>query len=167
MSTFSVSITPGYLLQDGELLTPDICRAIAQPTVNLTGAFSTASIADSSITPAKIATSVAGDGLTGGAGTALSVVTDGTTLGINGSNQLYLLNNAIELKHLKVGSFTAGSNYAAGITGLVPSVPAGSQANFLRGDGTWADAVGLGVAASTAALTATTQFQVYKAFTFL
>lgn len=47
------------------------------------GQVGTAGVADASITAAKIAAAVAGDGLAGGAGTALSVNVDNSTLEIN------------------------------------------------------------------------------------
>jgi hypothetical protein len=55
MSTLSVSLTPGYLLQDGEKLTAAIARAIAQPTITLEGDIGSASIGDGSVTTVKLA----------------------------------------------------------------------------------------------------------------
>ena len=43
-------------------------------------------VADAGITPTQISSSVAGDGLSGGAGTALSVNTDGTSITTSGNN---------------------------------------------------------------------------------
>lgn len=48
-----------------------------------TGGISTANLADASVTAAKLASAVAGAGLTGGAGTALSVVVDDSTIEID------------------------------------------------------------------------------------
>lgn len=48
-----------------------------------TSAVATANIADSAVTAAKIAAAVAGDGLAGGAGTALSVSVDSSTIEIS------------------------------------------------------------------------------------
>ena len=44
-------------------------------------------VKDEGITPTQLATSVAGAGLAGGAGTSLAVQVDGSTIEINGSNQ--------------------------------------------------------------------------------
>lgn len=51
----SLSLTPGYLFQDGNTLTPAILRLIAQPTIQLNGNIGTASLADGSVTTAKLA----------------------------------------------------------------------------------------------------------------
>jgi hypothetical protein len=48
-------------------------------------------VKDVGITASKIASAVAGEGLTGGAGSALDVLVDDVTIGINGSNQLETL----------------------------------------------------------------------------
>ena len=50
----------------------------------------TADLADECVTTDKLADTVAGDGLTGGAGYPLAVNVDGSTLTINGSNQVQL-----------------------------------------------------------------------------
>lgn len=55
----------------------------AVATTKLTGTISTAQIADSAVTADKIAAAVAGSGLTGGAGTALAVGVDNSTIEIN------------------------------------------------------------------------------------
>jgi len=59
-------------------------------------AVTTAKLDDASVTSAKLAAAVAGDGLAGGAGTALSVNVDGTTLEIN--------SDALRIKDLGVST---------------------------------------------------------------
>lgn len=53
--SLSLTLTPGYLLADDELLTPAILRLIAQPTVDLTGGLGSTALADGSVTTAKLA----------------------------------------------------------------------------------------------------------------
>lgn len=80
MSDLSLSVLPGYNWVTGEVLTIAKLQLAALPVITLSGTISTASIADGSVTKNKIDTSLAGDGLVGGAGTALSVVLDNVTL---------------------------------------------------------------------------------------
>lgn len=80
MSNFAVTVTPGVDVSDDTEITPGILRQIAVPQVSVVGDLSTASIADGSVTPAKLASSVAGNGLSGGAGAPLSVNIDNSTL---------------------------------------------------------------------------------------
>lgn len=63
------------------------------------GQVPTAGIADESVTSAKIASSVAGNGLSGGAGTALSVNVDGSTIEIS-SDSLRLKDSGVTLAKL-------------------------------------------------------------------
>ena len=86
----------GYLRLGDIIYIKDSTNAVSQRTVNsatgvtpvttipyvYTGTIATADIADGAVTAAKIAAAVAGAGLTGGAGTALAVQVDGTTLEI-------------------------------------------------------------------------------------
>ena len=55
MSTLSVSLVPGYLWKDDDVLTPALMRLIAQPAINLIGTLGTAVITDASVTTAKLA----------------------------------------------------------------------------------------------------------------
>ena len=144
--SLSVSVTAGYLAQDGQPVTPAQLRLIAVPTIQLLGTINATSISDGAITPAKLNTSVAGAGLTGGGGSALSVVTDNATVDINGSNQVEVKDAGLQLRKLGFGAFAPASPYGAGIHGLVPAPPASKTRQFLRDDGTWQDVVGQAVA---------------------
>lgn len=76
------------------------------------------SVKDEGITPTQMATSVAGAGLAGGAGTSLAVQIDDSTLEINGSNDLQvkdagisaakLANDAVETAKILDGAVTTG-----------------------------------------------------------
>lgn len=86
----------GYLRLGDIIYIKDSSNAVSQRTVNsatgvtpvttiayaYTGTIGTSDIADGAVTAAKIAAAVAGAGLTGGAGTALAVVVDDSTLEI-------------------------------------------------------------------------------------
>jgi hypothetical protein len=79
---------------------------------NVTGAMitdltvDTADIADSAVTSAKLAAAVAGSGLSGGAGTALAVNVDGTTIEIN-SDTLRVVGLGIDTAQIKDGAVTS------------------------------------------------------------
>jgi microcystin-dependent protein len=66
------------------------------------GTAQTAMIADNAITAAKIATAVAGDGLTGGGGSALAVNVDGSTLEI--------VSDTVRIKDAGVGAAKIAAN---------------------------------------------------------
>jgi hypothetical protein len=53
--TLSISLTPGYLMADGELLTNAILRLIARPGITLTGSIGSATLSDGAVTTAKLA----------------------------------------------------------------------------------------------------------------
>lgn len=74
------------------------------------------------ITPVQLTTDVVGPGLSGGNGTAITVVTDGSTIGLNGSNQLELKNQAVGPS--KLGAI-AGSGLSGG-NGVALSVADGA-----------------------------------------
>ena len=67
-----------------------------------TGGVPTAAIANAAVTADKLAAAVAGDGLAGGAGTALSVNVDGSTLEIN--------TDALRIKDLGVSTAKIAAN---------------------------------------------------------
>lgn len=79
------------------------------------GAVATATIADGSVTSAKLATSVAGNGLTGGAGTALAVVVDDSTIEIN-SDSIRVKDVGITAAKLATDSVTTAKILAANVT---------------------------------------------------
>lgn len=54
----TISLTPGALPADGDLITNATLRSIAQPTVALEGSIGTASLSDGSVTTAKLAANV-------------------------------------------------------------------------------------------------------------
>ena len=53
--TLSISLTPGYLPADDELIDNAILRLIARPNITLIGSIGAATISDSAVTTAKIA----------------------------------------------------------------------------------------------------------------
>lgn len=122
--SLSLSLTPGYLFQDDDILTPAILRLIAQPTILLNGTIGAASLADGSVTTAKLA-----DG-------ALSA----DTLGEGKMADGYLL-----VTKIATGTFTADS------TGRLPFA-SGWLNQTLMDDTTRLDAAGY--AAGTTTVTA-------------
>ncbi len=89
------------------------------------GSIATAKLADAAVTAAKLAAAVAGDGLTGGAGSALAVNPDGTTLEINadavrvkdaGISAAKLATDAVETLKIKDLNVTTGKLAASGVT---------------------------------------------------
>jgi hypothetical protein len=72
------------------------------------GAVATVDIADSAVTAAKIAAAVAGDGLAGGGGTALSVNVDATTIEIS-ADTLQVKDGGITNAKLGGGAVQAGN----------------------------------------------------------
>jgi hypothetical protein len=80
---FTISFIPGYNWTVGELVTEDKLNLAANPTVSLAGTITSTTIGDGVITPAKLNVSVAGNGLSGGGGTALAVNVDDSTIEIN------------------------------------------------------------------------------------
>lgn len=105
-------------------------------------------LADQAVTAAKINTSAVGNGLTGGAGTALavspktnggvavdgtgvSVVTDGSTVEVNGSGQIQVKASGITSSQISQSSnFTwTGIHNFTGATITVPTITGGSSAN--------------------------------------
>ena len=71
-------------IADGTIATGDIADGAVTSAKIADLTIATGDIADNAITAAKIATAVAGDGLAGGGGTALSVSVDNTTIEISG-----------------------------------------------------------------------------------
>jgi len=76
-----------------------------------TGGIPTAALANSCVTADKIATAVAGSGLTGGAGTALAVQVDGSTIEINADT---LRVKDAGITQAKLADRTVGTTAAAG-----------------------------------------------------
>ena len=70
MSSLYLSVTPGYLFKDADILTPAILRQIAQPRIELEGSLGTAQLEDGSVTTeiladgAVTATKMANAGIT-------------------------------------------------------------------------------------------------------
>lgn len=54
----TISLTPGALPSDGDIITNATLRSIAQPTIALEGAIGTATLTDGSVTTAKLAANV-------------------------------------------------------------------------------------------------------------
>lgn len=79
-----------------------------------TSAVTTVKIADQAVTAAKLATAVAGAGLTGGGGTALAVVVDDATIEIN--------SDTLRVK-------AAGVNLTSHVTGVLPYANGGTNAS--------------------------------------
>lgn len=78
----AVNLTVGGDLSGTTSNAQIVANAVGTTEINAS-AVTTAKIADAAVTEAKLAASVAGGGLTGGAGTALAVNVDGSTLEIN------------------------------------------------------------------------------------
>jgi len=78
----------------------------------------TGKIADTAVTAAKIASAVAGSGLSGGAGTALAVNVDDSTIEIN-ADTLRIKDGAITVGKLAAGVAISGPTGATGPTGGV------------------------------------------------
>lgn len=86
------------------------------PSEIATSAVGTTELADAGVTEAKLAASVAGSGLAGGAGTALSVGVDGSTIEINA--------DAIRVKDGGITNAKAASGLS--FTNIATSAPAGA-----------------------------------------
>lgn len=110
-----------------------------------TASVTTAKVADAAVTADKLAAAIAGAGLTGGAGTALSVVVDDSTVEVN-TDTLRVKNGGITklklaggfLKVVAIAGAAAGDLTATGIASgdeLVAVIPldlvAGFEANLL------------------------------------
>ena len=94
-------------------------------------------VADSGITANQIATSVAGDGLAGGGGTALSVNVDDSTIEIN-TDTLRVKDSGITNAKLQNSTITLGSSTLTlgGTTTVVDGLTAsGSFSGSFQGDG--------------------------------
>ncbi len=98
-----------------------------------TGSVDTANLAAAAVTAAKIATAVAGDGLAGGGGSALSVNVDGSGIEIN-SDTLRLKDNGVTLA--KLAGITRGSIILGDSSGDPSLLAKGTAAQFLQSDGT-------------------------------
>ena len=90
-------------------------------------------VADAGITATQIATSVAGDGLAGGAGTALSVNVDDTGIEIN-SDTLRLKDDGVT--NAKLANITRGSIKVGGVSNAPTDLDAKTDGYILVGDGT-------------------------------
>jgi hypothetical protein len=133
----TISYTPGYVWQPGELVTIAKLNLAANPTMELDGSITSTSIGAGAVGPSQLNVSVAGGGLQGGGGQPLSVATDSTLNIID--NLLGIAAASITLDKLRIGGFTGASAFMSGIPGLVPAPAAGQDAYGLRGDGTWYD----------------------------
>lgn len=106
-----------------------------------TGGIATANLADACVTAAKLAAAVAGDGLTGGAGSALAVNPDNSTLEIN--------TDAVRVKdggitQAKLAARATGTTVAAG--GVAISASCGA---FTISSTSFADVTNLSVTITT------------------
>lgn len=96
MSTLSISLVPGALPADGEQITNSTLRAIARPTITLTGTIGTATVDDGAITTVKLADLALSADATGRAKMA-----DGYT------NAAKLATDAVETAKIKDANVTA------------------------------------------------------------
>lgn len=78
-----------------------------------TGAVDSDELASNSVTAAKIATSVAGDGLTGGGGSALAVNVDGSTIEIS-SDTVQVKDGGVSTAKIASGAVTQAKRAALG-----------------------------------------------------
>jgi hypothetical protein len=95
-----------------------------------TGAVGTTEIADNAVTAAKLAAAVAGDGLAGGGGSALSVNVDGTSIAIT-TDTLGVAANGITAA--KIATAVAGNGLSGG-GGSALSVNVDSSTIIIAGD---------------------------------
>lgn len=80
--TLAYGTITSAMIADGTIATDDIADDAVTSAKIADGTIATANIADAAVDEDKLATSVAGDGLAGGGGTALSVTVDDSTLAI-------------------------------------------------------------------------------------
>lgn len=142
MSAISIQLTPGYILTDGEVLTPAICRAIARPTVSLLGSFGTASIDDGAVVTSKLADGVLTADVTGRGKMADGYVNTAklATAAVTNAKLADMANATVK-----------GRNTAA--TG-VPEDVTMAQLNALLGAAAWSTPVAVGVPAASGAIVA-------------
>jgi len=100
---------------DGTIVAADLASDSVITVKILDANVTTAKIADANVTAAKLAAAVAGAGLAGGAGAALSVNVDGTTLEITGDT-LNVKAGGIGATELASTAVTPGSYTHAAIT---------------------------------------------------
>jgi hypothetical protein len=109
----TISYTPGYVWVVGEVVTEDKLNLAANPTINIVGSLTSTTIGDGAVTTPKLATGVltadsdgrskmadtyltaaklgpdvAGDGLTGGNGSAIALNADGLTIATSGGKTI-------------------------------------------------------------------------------
>ena len=110
-----------------KLATGALPSGITIASANLTDlTIATADLAAEAVTAAKIASAVAGSGLSGGAGTALAVNVDNSTIEIN-ADTLRIKDGAISVGKLAAGVAISGPTGATGPIGATgPTGPTGS-----------------------------------------
>lgn len=132
----SATVTPGVVLSENEEVTISKLNALGTPTVNVEGAVGSLSLADGSVTNAKIATSAAiqydklaslstGQLIVGNAGTPTATTVSGdVTIAADGAvtiaddavTQAKIADDAVGADQLADTAVTAGSYTAASIT---------------------------------------------------
>jgi hypothetical protein len=113
-------------IADGSITSAKILDATIVAGDLADGAVSTAKIVDAGVTAAKIASAAIGSGLTGGAGTAVSVNTDGSTLEI-ASGVVRVKDSGITSAKILDGTIALG-DLAAAVQALL--LPAGLLAPY-------------------------------------
>jgi Chaperone of endosialidase len=122
-----IDINASAAIALSKLATGALPSGITIASANLTDlTIATADLAAEAVTAAKIASAVAGSGLSGGAGTALAVNVDNSTIEIN-ADTLRIKDGAISVGKLAAGVAISGPTGATGPTGGVGATgPTGS-----------------------------------------
>ena len=145
----SATVTPGTILSEGEAVTISKLNALGTPTVDISGAVGSLSLADGSVTNAKVATSAGGQYdklatlatgqlVVGNAGTptATTLSGDGT---IAADGALSVSDNAITPAKMEDG--TQGDVLIYGASGAPERLGVGTDGQFLKTQGAGADPV--------------------------
>ena len=148
----SATVTPGATLSDGETVTISKLNALGTPTVDIAGAVGSLSLADGSVTNAKIATSAGvqydklatlatGQLIVGNAGTPTATTLSGhATIDAAGAVTVSTVSdNAITLAKLEDG--TQGDVLYYGASGAPARLGAGTSGQVLKTQGTGANPV--------------------------
>ena len=142
----SATVTPGTILSEGESITISKLNALGTPTVDVSGAVGTLSLADGSVTNAKIATSAAiqhdklaalstGQLIVGNAGTPTAATVSGdVTIAADGA--VTIADDAITPAKMEDG--TQGDVLVYGASGVPERLGTGTSGQVLTAGGTGA-----------------------------
>lgn len=111
----TITVTPGALPQDGDVITNATLRAIANPTVDLEGSIGSSSIADGSVTTAKLADTALSANTTGRAKMEDGFVT-AAKIEASAVTTVAILDAAVTPAKLTEATWTGTGQYAADTT---------------------------------------------------